>query len=67
MGMGTLQSGQVGLCCHSHGWFFPIFLKQYWSRGVDVNLSSARLGLGNFLAGLLVALMAPLLGVIIVQ
>ena len=44
--------------------FFPIFFKQYWSHGVDVNLSSARLGLGNSLAGLLVALTAPLLGAI---
>jgi UMF1 family MFS transporter len=44
--------------------FFPIFFKQYWSHGVDVNLSSARLGLGNSLAGLIVALMAPILGAI---
>ena len=47
--------------------FFPIFFKQYWSHGTDVNLSSARLGFRNSLAGLLVVLMAPLLGVIIVQ
>jgi UMF1 family MFS transporter len=44
--------------------FFPIFFKQYWSHGVDVNLSSARLGLGNSLASLFVALMVPLLGAI---
>ena len=42
--------------------FFPVFFKEYWSSGVDVNLSTARLGLGNAAAGLLVALMAPLLG-----
>jgi len=24
--------------------FFPIFFKQYWSYGVDVNMSTARLG-----------------------
>jgi MFS transporter, UMF1 family len=42
--------------------FFPLFFKQFWSAGVDVNLSTARLGLGNALAGLLVALLAPLLG-----
>ncbi len=42
--------------------FFPIFFKQYWSYGADINLSTARLGLGNALAGLLVALAAPVLG-----
>ena len=44
--------------------FFPIFFKQYWSAGSDVNLSTAQLGLGNSLASLLVALMAPVLGAI---
>ncbi|HOP47650.1 MAG TPA: MFS transporter [Desulfobacteraceae bacterium] len=44
--------------------FFPVFFKQYWSCGVDVNISTARLGLGNSLASLLVALMAPVLGAI---
>jgi UMF1 family MFS transporter len=44
--------------------FFPVFFKQYWSAGVDVNLSTARLGLGNAVAGLLVALAAPVLGAI---
>jgi UMF1 family MFS transporter len=42
--------------------FFPLFFKQFWSAGVDVNLSTARLGFGNALAGLLVALLAPVLG-----
>ena len=44
--------------------FFPIFFKQYWSHGADVNMSTAQLGLGNSLASLLVALMAPVLGAI---
>ncbi len=44
--------------------FFPVFFKQYWSSGVDVNLSTARLGLGNACASLVVALLAPLLGII---
>lgn len=44
--------------------FFPIFFKQYWSAGVDVNMSTAQLGLGNSLASLAVALMAPILGAI---
>jgi len=44
--------------------FFPIFFKQYWSYGADVNLSTAQLGFGNSLASLFVALMAPVLGAI---
>jgi len=44
--------------------FFPIFFKQYWSYGADVNISTARLGFGNSLASLFVALMAPVLGAI---
>jgi UMF1 family MFS transporter len=42
--------------------FFPIFFKKFWSYGTNVNESTAILGLGNSLASLLVALMAPMLG-----
>jgi len=42
--------------------FFPIFFKQYWSYGADVNMSTARLGLGNAIASIVVAVMAPILG-----
>ena len=44
--------------------FFPVFFKQYWSEGADANLSTAQLGLGNALAGLVMALLAPLLGAV---
>jgi UMF1 family MFS transporter len=44
--------------------FFPIFFKQYWSVGTDINTSTALLGLGNSVASLLVALCAPVLGVL---
>mgnify|MGYP000504157015 CR=1 FL=1 len=44
--------------------FFPIFFKQYWSAGVDVTLSTARLGMANSISGILVAAVAPLLGAI---
>jgi UMF1 family MFS transporter len=44
--------------------FFPIFFKEYWSFGVDVNMSTAQLGFGNSIASLFVALMAPILGAI---
>jgi UMF1 family MFS transporter len=44
--------------------FFPIFFKEYWSYGADVNMSSARLGFGNSIAGIIVAVIAPILGAI---
>jgi len=44
--------------------FFPVFFKQYWSYGADVNVSTAQLGFGNSIASLVVALMAPILGAI---
>jgi len=44
--------------------FFPIFFKDYWSAGADVNVSTAQLGVANSIASLIVALMAPLLGAI---
>ena len=44
--------------------FFPIFFKQYWSYGSDVNVSTAQLGFGNSIASLIVALMAPVMGAI---
>jgi len=42
--------------------FFPIFFKSYWSSGVDINTSTARLGFANSLASVIVALMAPVAG-----
>ena len=42
--------------------FFPIFFKQYWSAGAEITTSTARLGLANFLAGIAVAVLAPVLG-----
>jgi len=44
--------------------FFPIFFKQFWSHGADVNVSTAQLGFGNSIASLIVALLAPILGAI---
>jgi len=44
--------------------FFPIFFKQYWSYGADVNMSTAQLGFGNSIASLFVAIMAPVMGAI---
>ena len=42
--------------------FFPVFFQQYWSTGVDPTLSTSRLGFANGAAGLLVAVLAPVLG-----
>ncbi|MBN2569684.1 MAG: MFS transporter [Deltaproteobacteria bacterium] len=44
--------------------FFPIFFKQYWSFGTDVNTSTALLGIANSISSLIVALLAPILGAI---
>ena len=44
--------------------FFPVFFKQYWSHGADVNLSTAQLALGNSVAGIAMALLAPVLGAV---
>ncbi|MBW7996910.1 MAG: MFS transporter [Candidatus Glassbacteria bacterium] len=44
--------------------FFPVFFKQYWSEGVDVTLSTARLGVANAISGIVVAAIAPILGAI---
>tara|TARA_B100002003_G_scaffold246417_1_gene276010 strand:- start:6421 stop:7719 length:1299 start_codon:yes stop_codon:yes gene_type:complete len=42
--------------------FFPVFFKQYWSIGADVNTSTAMLAYANSAASLIVALMGPILG-----
>jgi UMF1 family MFS transporter len=44
--------------------FFPIFFKQFWSVGTDINTSTALLGFGNSAAGLLILVCAPMLGVL---
>ncbi len=42
--------------------FFPVFFKQYWAAGADPTVSTFQLGIGNGLASLVIALLAPLLG-----
>jgi UMF1 family MFS transporter len=44
--------------------FFPIFFKKFWSLGTDPVVSTAKLGMVNSLAGIVVALSAPLLGAV---
>lgn len=42
--------------------FFPLFFKQYWAVDLPAAESSYWLGMGSSLAGLIVVLLAPLLG-----
>jgi len=44
--------------------FFPIFFKEFWSVGVEVTESTFKLGLANSISGILVVLLAPVLGAI---
>jgi len=44
--------------------FFPLFFKQYWASGLSINESSFWLGVASAASGLLVALIAPVLGAI---
>ncbi len=42
--------------------FFPVFFKQYWATGLSANESTFWLGLANAGSGLVIALLAPVLG-----
>ncbi len=44
--------------------FFPAFFRQFWSAGADGSMTTYRLGMANAAAGLVIALLAPLLGAI---
>ncbi len=44
--------------------FFPVFFKQFWATDLSVNESTFWLGVANSVAGLVVAIMAPILGAI---
>ena len=42
--------------------FFPILFKTYWDTGADPALNTARLGMGDSISGLFVAVCSPFLG-----
>ena len=44
--------------------FFPVFFKEYWSTTDSVTLSTWYLGLGNSIASIIVAALAPFIGAI---
>ena len=47
--------------------FFPVFFKEYWSTTDDVTLSTWYLGLGNSIASILVAALAPFIGAMLIE
>lgn len=42
--------------------FFPVFFKNFWCTDVGQTLSTQRLGVGNTVAGIIVAIASPFLG-----
>ncbi|MEK7795225.1 MAG: MFS transporter [Candidatus Hydrogenedentota bacterium] len=44
--------------------FFPVFFKSYWYSDAEATQSTFALGMGNAIAGLVIAVMAPVLGAI---
>jgi MFS transporter, UMF1 family len=44
--------------------FFPVFFQKFWSTGVTPIETTSRLGYANAIAGLAIALLAPILGAI---
>jgi UMF1 family MFS transporter len=44
--------------------FFPVFFQKFWSTGVASTTTTSRLGYANAVAGLAIALLAPVLGAI---
>ncbi len=44
--------------------FFPVFFQKFWSTDVSSTETTSRLGYANAIAGLIIALLAPVLGAI---
>lgn len=44
--------------------FFPVFFKSYWYSDAEATQSTFALGMGNAIAGLVIAVLAPVLGAI---
>jgi UMF1 family MFS transporter len=44
--------------------FFPVFFQKFWSIGVEPTTTTSRLGYANAAAGLMIAILAPILGAI---
>ncbi|MCK5760184.1 MAG: MFS transporter [Candidatus Delongbacteria bacterium] len=44
--------------------FFPLFFNDYWSKGTDTVVTTARLGFANSAVGIIIMVAAPILGFI---
>ncbi len=44
--------------------FFPVFFQKFWSTDVSATATTSRLGVANSVAGLIIAILAPILGAI---
>ena len=44
--------------------FFPLFFNDYWSKGTDTVVTTARLGFANSAVGIMIMITAPILGFI---
>ena len=44
--------------------FFPLFFNDYWSKGTDTVVTTARLGFANSAVGIMIMIAAPILGFI---
>ena len=42
--------------------FFPVFFKSFWCGGISTTLSTERLGIGNTVAGIIIAVLSLFLG-----
>ena len=42
--------------------FFPVFFKKYWSAGFDSQVTTSRLGISLGVAGVIMAVLSPILG-----
>jgi len=42
--------------------FFPVFFSEFWSRGAEASITTARLGIANSLVGVILMISAPILG-----
>jgi len=42
--------------------FFPVFFSEFWSSGAEASVTTARLGIANSLIGVILMIVAPVLG-----
>ncbi len=60
--MVSLRLGKLCICNHCFGRIFPPFFKSFWAGDLDDATSTALLGTVSSVAGLIIVLIAPILG-----